>query len=173
MKKEWLRSDHCFKFPSVLWHWQEWHPACKNPCRLSSKILCQNEWTKKTKGNWLPRFSWKMAVKTVLLVTTEHVESNAHTMFGCQLSVWMHLSMHHQKSSSDSPFHANTGYPASARAAATSFYTRTYRRVLQKGSTGITIRHYSLPLLMYVLYVNLLAINLFSATIENCSSFIQ
>jgi len=90
----------------------------------------------------------------VLLVTTEHVESNARTMFGCQLSVWMHLSMHHQKSSSDSPFHANTGYPASARAAATSFYRGTYRRALKKGSTGITIRpHYSLPLLMYVLYV--------------------
>lgn len=33
------------------------------------------------------------------------------TMLGCQPSVLTHWSMHHQKSSSDSPFQANTGTP--------------------------------------------------------------
>lgn len=32
-------------------------------------------------------------------------------MFGCQPSTFTHLSMHHQKSSSDSPFQAKTGNP--------------------------------------------------------------
>jgi hypothetical protein len=33
------------------------------------------------------------------------------TMFGCHPSVLTHWSMHHQKSSSDSPFQAKTGTP--------------------------------------------------------------
>jgi hypothetical protein len=51
---------------------------------------------------------------------------HARTMLGCQLSATRHFSMHHQKSSSVSPFHANTGIPASTRAAATSFYTHIH-----------------------------------------------
>lgn len=33
------------------------------------------------------------------------------TMLACQPSMLTQRSMHHQKSSSDSPFHANTGTP--------------------------------------------------------------
>lgn len=36
---------------------------------------------------------------------------NVVTMLGCQPSTLTHRSMHHQKSSSDSPFHANTLKP--------------------------------------------------------------
>lgn len=40
---------------------------------------------------------------------------------GCQFSAFKALSIHHQKSSSVSDFHPNTGKPASAKAAAISF----------------------------------------------------
>ena len=43
------------------------------------------------------------------------------TIFGCHPSQLIHLSIHHQKSSSVSPFHAKMENPASASAAATSF----------------------------------------------------
>lgn len=36
---------------------------------------------------------------------------NLSTMLGCQVSALTHRSIHHQKSSSDSPLHANTGIP--------------------------------------------------------------
>ena len=36
---------------------------------------------------------------------------SSNTIFGCHLSDVMHCSMHHQKSSSDSPFHAKMGKP--------------------------------------------------------------
>ena len=36
---------------------------------------------------------------------------SSNTIFGCHLSDVMHCSMHHQKSSSDSPFHAKIGKP--------------------------------------------------------------
>lgn len=34
------------------------------------------------------------------------------TILACQPSMFTQRSIHHQKSSSDSPFHANTGTPA-------------------------------------------------------------
>lgn len=39
-----------------------------------------------------------------------------NTILACQPSVLTQRSIHHQKSSSDSPFHANTGTPAGNKA---------------------------------------------------------
>jgi len=47
------------------------------------------------------------------------------TSVGTQPSAQTAFSMHHQNSSSVSPFHANTGVPASATAEATSFCNTT------------------------------------------------
>lgn len=55
---------------------------------------------------------------------------SSNIIFGCQFSVLIHLSMHHQKSSSVSPRHANMGKPASAKAAATSFLIKFNKKEL-------------------------------------------
>lgn len=41
----------------------------------------------------------------------EHVWFDHRTILGCQMSAPTHRSIHHQKSSSDSPLHANTAVP--------------------------------------------------------------
>lgn len=68
------------------------------------------------------------------------------TILGCQLSAPMHLSMHHQKSASVCPRHANTGTPASANAAATSFCVETtlqaQHRISAPRSISVSISTY-------------------------------
>ena len=66
-------------------------------------------------------------------------------MLGCQASDDTHLSMHHQKSSSDSPRQANTEKPASAIAAATSFcndVTTSLHKVVVKALKIRTLPRY-------------------------------
>merc|ERR1719189_177255 len=85
--------------------WLSWYSLC-TPVTLSSTIP----------------FSILNTAGYFLTMTWVASPPSSRIMFGCQDSSEMVLSMHHQKSSSLSPLQANTGMPASARAAATSFW---------------------------------------------------
>ena len=59
------------------------------------------------------------------IIMQENIKHNTkvtQTIFGCHPSALMQRSIHHQKSSSVSPFQAKIQMPLSARAAATSFW---------------------------------------------------
>lgn len=84
-----------------------WYKRC-TPVTLSSTIPFTN----------LKMAGYFFSIKCVASPPSSNI------IFGCQFSAFTHLSMHHQKSSSVSPRHAKIGKPASAKAAATSFWKR-------------------------------------------------
>ena len=54
--KEKMRPRHWLWVSALtLVRWQERHPAHKNLCQLSPKVLCWNKWKKATNGNWLTK----------------------------------------------------------------------------------------------------------------------
>ena len=89
----------------------------------SSSIIYQRKFTTVSHTLKYIRYSSLIMLPDIIRfdIFQKYFLANNNTILGCQLSLFKHFSMAHQKSSSDSPFHENTGTPASASAAATSF----------------------------------------------------